>query len=230
MRDVRILVWDFPTRTFHWLLAVSFIGAYVTAEAERFQALHLLFGYTAAGLVAFRLVWGLIGTRYARFSSFVFSPRAALDYARSLLTGAPQRFIGHNPLGSWAVVLLLAMQVLVFATGLGTLLVPDREFLEDLHEGVAAAALALVAVHVAAVILTSVLHRENLVHAMISGRKRGAAQDSASGTRAFAAIVLVALVAALWSGIVPAPGVADLRGALTAQASQHGRHHDHDED
>lgn len=230
MRRAETLVWDFPTRIFHWLLAASFLGAYVTAEVDRLQPLHLLFGYTAAGLVAFRLVWGLIGSRYARFSSFEFSPRAVIDYAKSLLGPAPKRFIGHNPLGSWAIVILLAMQALVFVSGLGALWINNGEFFEELHEGVAAAALALVTVHVAAVVLSSILHRENLVRAMITGYKSGLAGESANGARPFAAIVLVALVFVLWSGIVPAPGTVDVSGASTAQTAQERRGHHGDDD
>lgn len=230
MSKSRILVWDFPTRTFHWLLVVSFAGAYVTAEVERLERFHFLFGYTAAGLVVFRLLWGLIGSHHTRFSSFPFSPRATLDYARSLFGPAPQRFIGHNPLGSWSVVLLLATQGLVFATGLGALWIQNHDFVADLHEGMAAAALALVAVHVTAVLLSSLLHRENLTRAMITGYKSGTAEESASGARPFAAIILVALVVALWSGIVPVPGIADPSGALAATAAQYSRDHDHDDD
>lgn len=229
MSESRILVWDFPTRTFHWLLAVSFFGAYVTGEAERYQTLHILFGYTVIGLVAFRLLWGLIGTRYARWSGFEFSPRAAVSYAKSLFTPAPLRYVGHNPLGSWSVVALVGMQVLVFATGLAALLVSGVKAFEEIHEGVAAAALLLIAVHIAAVIVSSVLHRENLVRAMITGTKHGTRTEAAGSTRPVAALVLAALVVALWSGIVPAPGVADLRGALTASAPPH-RHHGHDSD
>lgn len=229
MSESRILVWDFPTRVFHWLLAASFFGAYATGEAERFQVLHVMFGYTVAGLVAFRLLWGFLGTRYARWSGFEFSPRAALAYARSLFRPAPLRYVGHNPLGSWSVVLLLGLQLLVFATGLAALLVTGVKALEEIHEGVAALALVLVAVHIGGVIVSSLVHRENLVRAMVSGNKRGAPSAAASGARPVAGLVLAALVIALWSGIVPVPGGADLPTALTASAPQHGNHGHHDD-
>ena len=70
-----VLVWDVPVRVFHWLMVLSFLGAYVTAESERWRLLHVTLGYTMAGLVVFRLLWGLVGTRYARFTSFPLSPR-----------------------------------------------------------------------------------------------------------------------------------------------------------
>ena len=81
--NTRILVWDAPTRVFHWLLAASFVGAYVTSESERFHDIHLLLGYTLLGLIAFRILWGLIGTRYAGFRSFAFGPSQVIAYLRS---------------------------------------------------------------------------------------------------------------------------------------------------
>ena len=107
-----ILVWDAPTRVFHWLLAASFAGAFLTADSERWRDIHVLLGYTFAGLIGFRLVWGLIGTRYARFRSFLFRPRELFEYLRSLLTRSPRHYLGHNPAGSIAVLLLLGAGVL----------------------------------------------------------------------------------------------------------------------
>src|SRR5574337_939589 len=97
-----ILVWDLPVRIFHWLLALSFLGAYVTADAKSLRDVHVVLGYTVVVLIAFRLVWALIGSRYARLSSFAYGPRAVLDYLRSLFTSAPKHYIGHNPAGSVA--------------------------------------------------------------------------------------------------------------------------------
>ena len=79
MKSPHILVWDLPTRAFHWLLVLSFFGAYLTGDADGYRTAHVLFGYAAAGLVAFRLAWGFVGTRWARFSGFVFSPPAAKE-------------------------------------------------------------------------------------------------------------------------------------------------------
>ena len=155
MRIAPILVWDLPTRTFHWLLAMSFLGAYLTGDADGYRTAHALFGYTAAGLVAFRLAWGMFGTRWARFSGFVFSPRAALAYAKSLLAAAPLHFTGHNPLGSWAVAGLLALLALACATAIAACLGIGGDSFEDLHEVLANAALALVLLHIAAAIASS---------------------------------------------------------------------------
>src|SRR5689334_6424020 len=116
----RILVWDLPTRAFHWLLAASFLGAFVTAESERYRDIHVVLGYTVLGLVAFRFLWGVVGTRYARFSAFPIAPQRVLSYVRSLLTPSPQHHVGHNPAGSLAIYAILASAVLAAVTGYAT--------------------------------------------------------------------------------------------------------------
>src|SRR5664279_4256436 len=103
----KIMVWDAPLRVFHWLMALSFAGAYVTAESEHWLLVHLTLGYTLGGLVAFRILWGLMGTRYARFGSFIRGPSAVLRYGSTLLNGKPEHHVGHNPAGAVAIVLLL---------------------------------------------------------------------------------------------------------------------------
>ncbi|HKI65233.1 MAG TPA: cytochrome b/b6 domain-containing protein [Burkholderiales bacterium] len=173
MRKSRILVWDVPTRAFHWLLALSFLGAFLTAESERQRDVHVALGYAMLGLVAFRLVWGLVGTRYARFRSFAFGPKRLAAYLKSLLTLRPQHYLGHNPAGSWAIYALLALTVLSGATGYATYNDIGGGWLEELHEGVANTLLAVVIVHVAGVLVSSLLHRENLVRSMLTGYKTG---------------------------------------------------------
>jgi cytochrome b len=167
-----VLVWDLATRAFHWLLAASFLVAYATAESERLRAVHVNAGYLVAGLVAFRLVWGLAGPRYARFASFAFGPRRVLEYLRSLLTPNPHHYLGHNPAGSWVIFVLLALGAASALSGYALYEEIGGDALEDLHEGLAGAMLALVAVHLAGVAVSSLIHRENLVRAMVTGRKR----------------------------------------------------------
>lgn len=193
-----ILVWDIPTRLFHWLLALSFVGAFVTAESERTRDLHLLFGYTLLGLIGFRLLWGLIGSRYARFRSFLFSPAAVRDYLVSLLTRNPKHYLGHNPTGSFAVFLLLALGLLAGASGWAAYNDAGGEWLEELHEGMANAMLAVVFVHIAGVVVSSLLHRENLVRAMITGRKQGKPAQGIRYRHAWLGALLLAAVAGFW--------------------------------
>ena len=174
MKHTKIRVWDLPTRLFHWLLAASFAGAFLTAESERLRDAHVILGYTMLGLVAFRLVWGILGPRYARFSSFAFGPRAVLGYLKSLLTRSPQHYLGHNPAGSWAIYALLALAALAGATGYATYNDIGGHAMEEVHEAIANGLLGAVIVHIAGVLASSLLHGENLVRSMITGYKAGA--------------------------------------------------------
>lgn len=169
--EKRILVWDIPTRIFHWSLAISFAVAFLTAESERLRDIHVISGYLMLGLIGFRLVWGLIGSRHARFSDFVRGPAAVLRYLRSLVSGQPEHHIGHNPAGAVVIVLLLVLGLATGVSGWATYNDLGGEWLEELHEGLANAMLALVAVHLVGVAVSSWLHRENLVKAMITGYK-----------------------------------------------------------
>jgi cytochrome b len=174
MEKTEVLVWDLPVRLFHWLFALSFAGAYLTGDSERLRDIHVMLGYTVAGLVAFRLAWGLLGTRYARFASFAYGPRQVLGYLRSLLTRSPQHYLGHNPAGSWAIYGLLGLSALAAAAGYATYNDVGGHAMEEVHEALANGLLALVLVHIAGVAASSLLHGENLVRAMITGRKRDA--------------------------------------------------------
>ena len=175
MERTRILVWDLPLRVFHWLLALSFAGAFLTAEAERVRDVHVVLGYTFLGLLAFRLVWGVAGSRYARFRSFLYGPRAVITYLQSLLARRPIHYVGHNPAGSWAIYAILILGVAVGASGYAVHIDAGGRWLESLHEGVSNVLLALVVIHVAGVIVGSFAHRENLVAAMLTGYKSGQA-------------------------------------------------------
>ena len=166
-----VKVWDWPVRVFHWSLAASVLGAFITGENEDFERLHQTLGWVAAGLIAFRVVWGLIGTRYARFTEFVRGPSQALAYIKSLRSGQPQHFVGHNPVGAVAVILLLGLTVLSVYTGWLALADDAAEWLEEAHEIVANTLITLVLVHVIGVLWSSRTHGENLLKAMLTGRK-----------------------------------------------------------
>lgn len=223
----RILVWDAPVRVFHWLTVASFAGAFLTAESERWRMLHVTLGYTVAGLVVFRILWGLLGTRHARFSSFVRGPSAVARYLGSALRGRPEHHTGHNPAGAWAIVALLGLALVVTASGWATFNDLAGDSVEELHEAAANAMLALVGIHVAGVLLGSWLHRENLVGAMISGRKPGPPEDGVrSAWRIVAALVLVAVLGfwgLQWEAARAGAGPAD-----AAVTTRHPHDADHD--
>jgi cytochrome b len=216
----RILVWDAPVRVFHWLMVLCFVGAYASAESERWRLLHVTLGYTLAGLVVFRILWGLFGTRHARFVSFVRGPAAVVRYVGTLLRGRPEHHVGHNPAGAWAIVALLVLAVAVSASGWVTYNDVGGAWLEGLHEGAANAMLAVVGVHVAGVVSSSWLHRENLVAAMVSGRKHGPATDAVrSAWRSVAVLMLVAVLGFWWLQWQAAPSA----GQPAASAAEHSK-------
>lgn len=184
--DRRIRVWDPVVRAFHWSLVAAFATAYLV-EDEMLD-LHVWAGYLVLALIGVRLVWGLIGTRHARFSDFVRGPRAILEYLQGLLQGKAPRYLGHNPAGGAMIVLLLLS---LTATGLsGLALYGAEEFagplagvmqglpeelgegLEEVHEVLANFTLGLIVIHLVGVIVSSLLHGENLIAAMINGYKK----------------------------------------------------------
>jgi cytochrome b len=221
-------VWDLPVRVFHWALAISFGGAYLLAESERLRQVHVMFGYTVLGLIAFRFLWGFIGTRYARFASFLFGPRAALRYVKSFARGTPEHHIGHNPIGSYAVYAILVLGVLTGISGYCTLNDIGGDAAEEFHEVVANTWLAVVIVHIAGVIVSSALHRENLVRAMITGYKRagGPEADATQGSPARIGVGILAALAVLafWVGslLTGGPGAARDRVDSTVAEAHEG--------
>lgn len=237
----KILVWDLPVRLFHWTLAAAFVGAYVLAESERWRLVHVTLGYTVMALVLFRLVWGFIGTRYARFASFAYGPGAALRYVADLARRRPAHFIGHNPAGSWAVYLMLALAV---GTGVsGWLQYNDigGEAFEEIHEVLGNAWLVVVLIHVAGVIASSLAHRENLARTMVTGMKEARADEAAAeGPRAVVAVLLLVVLGAVWAGsvatapngsLLAAPGARHDSGEQAGDHGEPGRGgRDHDED
>ena len=173
----RVPVWDPLVRLGHWTLVASVIAAWLTREGQHER--HEWIGYVALAVIVVRIVWGLAGPRYARFAQFVRGVAATLYYARAVLARREPRHLGHNPLGAWMIVALL---ISVLGTCLtGVLFTTDRfwgvEWVEELHQAFAVAVLVLAGVHVAGVIAASLRHREDLVGAMVHGRKRAPRAD-----------------------------------------------------
>jgi len=222
---VRILVWDLPTRLFHWLLALSCLCAYLTAESERLRNVHVMAGYAFLGLIAFRVVWGLIGTRYARFREFCYGRDEVSGYLRSLVTGSPRHYVGHNPVGGIAVFALLGLGLAAGLSGLAAFKEIGGDAFEELHEAFAAILLTLICVHVAGVIVSSVLHRENLVMGMVNGFKTGAPHEAIGRS-----LPWPALGAAIVAAAVLTSAIVDWTGpfATSANASQRSSRHDDD--
>jgi cytochrome b len=211
-----IKVWDIAIRVFHWTLVGCYALAFISSE--NIPKLHVFFGYSVLFLVLFRILYGFVGSKYARFSDFLYRPSQIADYLKGLLIGRPKHYIGHNPAGGLMTVILLLSLLSLTLTGLQAYGVKGHgplakheiwimmnafadgddkenhdehdsrksriiknqrveknekdEFWEEVHETIAYFALFLVSIHIMGVFVSSLAHRENLIKAMITGRKQ----------------------------------------------------------
>jgi len=189
MAPVRI--WDLPTRLFHWLFALSCAAAWLSGDQPRYTDLHLFTGYLALGLVAFRLLWGMVGGRYARFAQFVRGPAAVLEHLRRLFEQGRLHAPGHNPAGGWAILVMLGLVLLLGVSGLvvlggeegagplgGLFSIGQGVATHSLHELLAWTLLAVIALHLSGVALESLLQRQNLPRSMLTGMKSALAVEA----------------------------------------------------
>jgi len=185
MRPNLVKVWDPFIRIFHWTLVAAFTVAYLTED--EFENIHVYAGYTIGALLVFRLIWGVIGTPHARFRDFIRPPSEIWAYLKSMVSRHPRHYLGHNPAGGAMVIALLVSLLITVGSGLATygaegsgpiapwfwhLGVELEEAFEEVHEFFANLTVVLVVVHIAGVVISSRLHRENLIGAMITGRKQ----------------------------------------------------------
>jgi cytochrome b len=222
----RQLIWDLPLRVCHWALAIAVAGSFVTHEIGTSAfAWHARFGYATLVLVVFRIAWGFVGPAHARFGDFVRGPRAAWTYARGMFArqsagAAKAHFAGHNPLGGWMVLLLLALLLVQAVAGLfandeimstGPLygyVDGDRSnAITTVHARLSDVILYAVGVHVLAAFFYLLVRRENLIGPMITGRKPGLPPGAGIGSQRIAlALAIVGVASAgLWWVIRTAP-------------------------
>lgn len=216
-RDIiAVRVWDLPTRLFHWTLVALITVMAVTGWTGSLD-LHMLLGQAVLALVLFRLVWGFTGNRYARFASFVAGPGRVLRYAASLFSPAgSQRHVGHNPLGGYAVLAMLALILLQAGSGLFTSddivvdaplyhLVPGRvgSQLSTIHRLGIWALVAVIAIHILASLFYLLVKKDNLIRPMVTGRKPAPpnADAGTGGSPVLAAILLLACLAIVYGGV-----------------------------
>lgn len=200
MKDIKsqaILIWDLPTRVFHWSLAICFIGAVLTQESEKYRLFHVSFGYTMLGLIIFRLLWGVIGSRYSRFSSFIFGLQEIKTYIMGLVRNRPIHYLGHNPLGSIAIYLILLIVLGISFTGYCIFNDVGASWYSEVHELMANFLIGIVVIHIFGVIASGLFHKENLVRSMLTGLKQGVTQDGIQGRSSYIVIAL-----AMIAGIV----------------------------
>ncbi|MBB1317574.1 cytochrome b/b6 domain-containing protein [Shewanella sp. SR43-4] len=179
-----IKVWDVLIRVFHWSLVGFFTLAYLTEGEDEWMTIHSYAGYSILILLVFRLLWGVIGTHHARFSNFVTRPKNALIYVKALATGKAKDYVGHNPAGALMIITLIISIAItgfsgmaLYATdGYGPLATSffatwPEGAIKEVHEFLANFTVFLVVIHVGGVLVSSLLHKENLIRAMITGKK-----------------------------------------------------------
>jgi cytochrome b len=222
MNMEKVKVWDLFVRSFHWGLAILVLGSFLTSDKDALVPLHVRIGLAVVALVVARIAWGAVGPRPARFGAFVRGPREVVAYAGAMLRGRPPRHQSHNPLGGAMVVAMIVVLLGLAATGAvvyagpefegpltGVLARRDAKALKEVHEALSGALIALVAVHVAGVLASSFLEKQNLVAGMITGRKL-AGEDEAPPQRS--RLLPVAGAAAVALGVAAALGLAALLG------------------
>ncbi|MBN1612747.1 MAG: cytochrome b/b6 domain-containing protein [Polyangiaceae bacterium] len=232
----RILVWDLPTRLFHWLFTATVVAALAIAllvddDSTLFQV-HMLLGLVAGFMVLLRLVWGFAGSRYARFGSFLFGPKALVEYLAGVFRRNGERHLGHNPGSAYAIY---AMLLLALGLALSGLMMPSWKALEELHEVMAYSMLLVAGAHFAGIVLHTLRHRENIALSMVNGRKNGDAAQGIGSSNAIIGIVFLALTAGASAVVVNGHDEGARQLTLFGQAfqlgeSEHDRDNDREED
>lgn len=177
-----VTVWDPFVRVFHWTVVLAFVVAYLVEDPH---VVHVWAGYVIAAMLIARVIWGLVGSKHARFSDFLYAPSTAFAYVRDLLRMHGKRYLGHSPAGGYMIVALIVMLALTGIAGLiiyggeenagplaGMVTKQTAEQFEEVHEVLANITLALILVHISAVLFASFAHRENLARSMVTGKKR----------------------------------------------------------
>jgi len=169
-------VYDWPTRFFHWSFAALFIGAFFIAKTydddSAIYPYHMMLGMTLLLVVTLRLVWGVIGSRYARFSSFHLAPQQLLSYFKNIFSSQASRELGHNPASSWAALAMIFFSIGLAVTGYLMVQKINKHFFEDIHELLAYGFVLTVVAHIAGLILHSWKHHDNIAFSMLHGRKQ----------------------------------------------------------
>lgn len=199
-----VLVWDLPVRLFHWMLAAGFVAsaclAFLFEDDSAPFPYHAMVGLVLVMMVVLRVAWGFVGTRYARFRSFLFGPAAVAGYMKGVFTGRGQRHVGHNPGSAYAI---FAMLLLVLSLGVsGVLLGSGVKGIKELHELLAFALIGVVVAHVLGVVLHTVRHRENITASMVHGRKQADPPDGIASSRPVVAVILVLAVVGGMAGLL----------------------------
>ncbi len=193
------LIYDIPTRLFHWLFAGLFIAAFLIAKTvdddSPIFSYHMLAGLLLGFTVLLRIVWGFVGSKYSRFASFALHPEDLMAYFSGILSGDKRKWAGHNPASSWATLAMLTLSLGLGVTGY-LMASGQKEAFEDVHELLANGFLVVVLMHVAGVVLHALRYHDGIAMTMIDGAKSDIPEtETISNSRPAIAMLLAGLVA-----------------------------------
>lgn len=196
---MRQLVYDLPTRLFHWGFSGLFLTAFAIAKLidddSPVFSYHSLAGLTLGFLVMLRIIWGFTGTKHAKFSGFVLQPRELLNYFKDIVTGHKKRWVGHNPASSWAALTMMALALGLGITGYLMTSGPDKEIFEDVHELLANGFFVVAIMHVLGIVLHTIRYQEMIGLSMVDGKKADVpAIETINSPKPAFGILLIALV------------------------------------
>lgn len=196
----KILVWDVPTRIGHWLLVITFILSFITGDSEEQRLLHVAAGYAVGGIIVFRIFWGIAGTRYARFASFLFTPREVIAYLGALKKGKPGHWLGHNPAGSYAIYIMILLGLATVTSGVAAYVEIGGDWMAEVHDVLSYTMLGMVVIHILGVIVSGWVHHENLVLSMLNGYKQGKSEEAIEPSKRY--WIIVPIVSAILASLL----------------------------
>lgn len=210
----RILIWDLPVRLFHWMLTLLILGALgislLVKDSSPWYPYHSVLALIAAPLILVRIVWGFVGTRHARFWSFLFSPKAVAKYFIDALRWRETRHAGHNPGAAYFVILMMLLPLMSVLSGYQ--LGQGNKDVKDFHEILAYVLLGVIGVHIVGVILHTLRHKELIALSMVDGRKQADPSEAISSSRPIVGMLF--LLFALWWGAMVWRGYDTRRGVV----------------
>lgn len=215
----KVLIWDLPLRLFHWLLVFAIVAQWVTAEFG-YMDWHFKIGYVTLGLVIFRLVWGVVGPRHARFSQFIRPPKDIFNYAKALFSSQNKEYVGHNPLGGLIVPIVIMIVGLQAVTGLfstddvlasgpylSSVSAETQDLLDGLHHDTYNVILGIAGLHIIAIFWYQFKRKIYLIGAMFHGKKALNPENKITSSRWIIALIVAVLIAGFlyWLIVVAAP-------------------------
>ena len=200
----KIIVYDLPTRFFHWFYAFLFLAAFIIAitidDDNPLFSYHMMAGLMLGFLLVLRLIWGFTGTRFARFSSFKLNPSELIQYFKDVLVTKTKRYVGHNPASSYAAIIMFISTIGLVLTGIAMTSGSRNEFYKEIHELFAYLFLITVIIHLAGLIFHNLKHKDSLWSSMLDGKKQSLQDESGIGNAKTIAGILFVILSFVWMG------------------------------